>query len=977
MAQGMKSRASKEFLELVKAIGECKSKAEEDAIVVREIESLKVRLIDSQVDRVKMKELLLRLLYVDMLGHDASFGYIQAVKMCNEPSLLLKKVGYMTTALFLDHSHELIILIVNTLQQDLRNDNHLIACAALTASAKLASAETIPALVQGVLDLLPHPKELVRKKAVLTLHAFFQRAPDCVAPHLPRFRQMLCDKDPSVMNAALCALHHIVASDPGPYKSLVPSFVNILKQVVEHRLPKTYNYHRVPAPFIQIKLMKILGYLGHSDRQYSEHMYAVLGEVLRRGDSHNTIGNALLYECVKTITTIYPNPKLLESAADITARFLRSSGHNLKYIGIDALGAVVRINSKYAVEHQMAVIDCLEDPDDTLKRKTMGLLYQMTKPGNVEVIVDKMVAFLKTTSDPHVKEDTVTKVISLAERYAPSNQWFVRTVNDVLETAGDLVKEVVAHNLMRLIAEGAGDEDADADHELRVSAVESYMELLKKPKLPEVLLKIICWVLGEYGLLCPNSSGPQLVTTLVDVVERQATASATLKAYVLSAITKVCAQAKIGVPADAEELVRACSTSRSVDLQQRSHELQTLLELPHDALVAVLPSDSSCDAMEVDPELSFLGSFVAEALANGHAPYVPPEERQGAFDLSALEGYAAGGGSAAAARPGHAASDHALRFQAYDNPMDSVPQMAQASGASKARSDASATELSDAFGALGRATTGSLGGGLRLNTGDGPKRWAPPPAPGASSAAPSSSNTPAPTPPTAAQHAAPAQAAPQRIVRAPEQPKAMTEKEKLAASLFGGMGGGSSANTASTTRPAHVAPTRASPKPSSAPAAPAPAPKSDMDLLLDLDSPSSAAPAADPFATLEGLSLADSAPAAPVPASSAPAGGFDLASLYSVPSPMQYATPMHHQTSIHMPPQMPMGQLGGNGIGLPGVMQPHQVGMGGAIPVNPGIHIQPAGLGSMSSAANNAPMNPNALPVASAKAPDPFQDLLG
>lgn len=40
----------------------------------------------------------------------------------------------------------------------------------------------------------------------------------------------------------------------------------------------------------QIKLMKILGYLGHSDRQYSEHMYAVLGEVLRRGDSHNTIG---------------------------------------------------------------------------------------------------------------------------------------------------------------------------------------------------------------------------------------------------------------------------------------------------------------------------------------------------------------------------------------------------------------------------------------------------------------------------------------------------------------------------------------------------------------------------------------------------------------------------------------------------------------------------------------------------------------
>ncbi len=36
-------------------------------------------------------------------------------------------------------------------------------------------------------------------------------------------------------------------------------------------------------------------------------------------------------------------------------------------------------------EHQLAVIDCLEDPDDTLKLKTLELLYKMTKANNVEV----------------------------------------------------------------------------------------------------------------------------------------------------------------------------------------------------------------------------------------------------------------------------------------------------------------------------------------------------------------------------------------------------------------------------------------------------------------------------------------------------------------------------------------------------------------------------------------------------------------
>lgn len=43
-------------------------------------------------------------------------------------------------------------------------------CAALVACSKLVSAETIPALLNSVLELLPHPKESVRKKAVLCLH---------------------------------------------------------------------------------------------------------------------------------------------------------------------------------------------------------------------------------------------------------------------------------------------------------------------------------------------------------------------------------------------------------------------------------------------------------------------------------------------------------------------------------------------------------------------------------------------------------------------------------------------------------------------------------------------------------------------------------------------------------------------------------------------------------------------------------------
>lgn len=55
-------------------------------------------------------------------------------------------------------------------------------------------------------------------------------------------------------------------------------------------------------------------------------------------------------------------------------------------MGISALAGIVKMNSRLAQDHQSAVLDCLEDPDDSLKLKTLELLYKMTKTSNVEVI---------------------------------------------------------------------------------------------------------------------------------------------------------------------------------------------------------------------------------------------------------------------------------------------------------------------------------------------------------------------------------------------------------------------------------------------------------------------------------------------------------------------------------------------------------------------------------------------------------------
>jgi AP-4 complex subunit epsilon-1 len=61
--------------------------------------------------------------------------------------------------------------------------------------------------------------------------------------------------------------------------------VQILKKTIEGRLGSEYYYHRIPAPWIQIKVLKMLSLLGASNQSTSENMYEVLFEVMRRADN--------------------------------------------------------------------------------------------------------------------------------------------------------------------------------------------------------------------------------------------------------------------------------------------------------------------------------------------------------------------------------------------------------------------------------------------------------------------------------------------------------------------------------------------------------------------------------------------------------------------------------------------------------------------------------------------------------------------
>ncbi|XP_029871823.1 AP-4 complex subunit epsilon-1 isoform X3 [Aquila chrysaetos chrysaetos] len=568
---------------LIRSITALTSKHEEEKLIQQELTSLKATVSAPTTTLRLMKECMVRLIYCEMLGYESSFGYIHAIKLAQQGNLLEKRVGYLAVSLFLHENHELLLLLVNTVVKDLQSTNLVEVCMALTIVSQIFPREMIPAVLPLIEDKLQHSKEIIRRKAVQALYKFYLIAPNQVQHIHDKFRKALCDRDAGVMAASLHIYLQMIKENSSGYKDLTGSFVTILKQVVGGKLPIDFNYHSVPAPWLQIQLLRILGLLGKDDPRTSELMYDVLDESLRRAEIN----------------------------------------HNITY-GLKALTYVIQQDPNLALQHQMTIIECLDHPDPIIKRETLELLYRITNGQNVIVIVQKMLDYLKESKEEYAIINLVGKIAELAEKYAPDNEWFIQTMNAVFSVGGDVVHPDIPNNFLRLLAEGF--DDRKEDDQLRMYAVQSYLALLEEEDAlyPQKFLQVMSWVLGEYSSLVTDVDPEVILTKLHSLLKKTVITSET-KMWIMAAVTKIASHTSCSKIVD--RLIQEFSNSLDTCMRQYAFELKHLCE--DKALMRnLLPFDGSCNDMVVDASLSFLDGFVAEGLGRGAAPYKPHHQRQ-------------------------------------------------------------------------------------------------------------------------------------------------------------------------------------------------------------------------------------------------------------------------------------------------------------------------------------------------------------
>lgn len=623
---------SRDYFDLVKSIGESRSKADEDKIISSQVILLKNAMSQSDVTDKQMREYLVRVIYCEMLGHDtSSYSYIHAVKQTSiKSSIIHKKIAYLTVCLTLTSAHPFILLLINSIQHDLAHDNYLVVGCTLYTICKLINIDTIPPILNNVIQCMTHREAYVRKKAIMCIQRFYQLDNTYITDNQPiqqLIRKSLCDSNISVMTCALnllltvCSTQHITIFD-----DLSSDLVSILKQVVEHRLPKDYDYHRSSAPFIQIKLLQLLCYYGYQNKSNSMNMYNVLGECIKCIESqniNNNISYSILYEIIHTVSYIWPNHELLNQCAGNVGRLLNSDNNNLRYVGITALCDLVRVDPVYAAPYQLVVIECMESVDITMQMKTLQLLVSMTNPHNVQVIVDTLIKHLNNSKTQlEQRTDLIQHISQLAEQYSTDNIWFINTMNTVLHAIDQNITQKLAKHIVNNVINVIVNSESSSAGDVRTSTVDIYIGMLQQlidnhtTQYSTSLYQCIFYILGCYGhmsnIATVNEITRLIISTLSDKhVEHN---DHTSISHGIVALYKLASKLDV-VSNELTACIRLYLHSDSIEVVQHAREALGLLD---DRSMLQLIDSNNNSNMLIDKSLSFLSNYIRQS-GNGQS----------------------------------------------------------------------------------------------------------------------------------------------------------------------------------------------------------------------------------------------------------------------------------------------------------------------------------------------------------------------
>ncbi|MCJ1431112.1 hypothetical protein MMC27_000463 [Xylographa pallens] len=571
----------------------------EEKRINKELANIRQKFRDGNLNGYHRKKYVCKLLYIYILGWNVDFGHLEAVNLISANKYSEKQIGYLAVTLFLHEEHELLHLVVNSIRKDLMDHNELYNCLALHAIANVGGREMGEALSGDVHRLLisPTSKSFVKKKAALTLLRLYRKYPDIVQQEwAERMISLMDDPDMGVTLSVTSLIMALAQDRPEEYKgSYVKAAQRLKRIVVDNDIQPDYLYYKVPCPWVQVKLLRLLQYFPPSDdtsvrELIRECLQQILHEamLMPKNVQQNNAQNAVLFEAINLVIHLDTEHELMMQISSRLGKFIQSRETNVRYLGLDAMTHfAARAETLDPIKrHQSIILGSLRDRDISVRRKGLDLLYSMCDSSNSQPIVNELLKYL-SNADFAIREEMVLKIAILTEKYATDSQWYVDISLRLIAMAGDHVSDEVWQRVIQIVTN---------NESLQVYAAQTILEYVKAEQCHETLVKIGGYLLGEFGHLVADNPGCSPIEQFLALQSKLPGCSTGTRAIILSSFIKF-VNLFPEIKPQLLKVFQAYSHTLDAELQQRACEYLTLATLPTDDLLRTV-----CDEMPPFPE---------------------------------------------------------------------------------------------------------------------------------------------------------------------------------------------------------------------------------------------------------------------------------------------------------------------------------------------------------------------------------------
>ncbi|KAM0496839.1 hypothetical protein ACHAP6_006630 [Verticillium nonalfalfae] len=485
----------------------------------------------------------------------------------------------------------------------------------------------------------------IRRKAALCAMRICRKVPDLQEHFVEKAAHLLSDRNHGVLLSgltlvtSLCEAEEEEGGEEGivdKFKQFVPQLIRTLKGLATSGYAPEHDVTGITDPFVQVKILRLLRVLAVGDAQVSEQINDILAQVATNTDSSKNVGNSILYEAVRTILDIEADSGLRVLGVNILGKFLSNRDNNIRYVALNTLIRVVAIEPNAVQRHRNTILECLRDPDISIRRRALDLSFTLINESNVRVLIRELLAFLEV-ADSEFKPTMTSQIGMAADKYAPNKRWHVDTMLRVLTLAGNYVKEPIMASFIRLVA---------TTTELQTYAVQKLYTSLKKDITQESLTQAGSWCIGEYGDALLRGGQYEEEELVQEVKEHEiidlfasilnsSYATQVATEYIVTALMKL--TTRLADPAQIERvrrLLQANQTSLDVEVQQRAVEYGNLFshdQIRRGVLEKMPPPQIKEESRVLGPATTKKKSNKA---ANRKSKIIKPTEEDLLFDIN-------------------------------------------------------------------------------------------------------------------------------------------------------------------------------------------------------------------------------------------------------------------------------------------------------------------------------------------------------